>query len=147
LIFIFLGLLFTYGITSSGKTFTIQGRPDAPGVIPRTVDVLFNSISCALAPKCTFKPDKMNGFDVQSEMDALIDRQRKERELEKATRGRGKGKDTDGDFTARCMEDTAVEGVDEDCLYSVFVSYVEIYNNYAFDLLQPDAVAESGCKQ
>ena len=26
--------------------------------------------------------------------------------------------------------------VDEDSLYSVFVSYVEIYNNYVYDLLE-----------
>ena len=28
------------------------------------------------------------------------------------------------------------EGVDEDSQYAIFVSYVEIYNNYAFDLLE-----------
>lgn len=28
------------------------------------------------------------------------------------------------------------QGVDEDSLYSVFVSYVEIYNNYVYDLLE-----------
>lgn len=28
------------------------------------------------------------------------------------------------------------EGVDEDCCYSVFVSYIEIYNNYIYDLLE-----------
>lgn len=28
------------------------------------------------------------------------------------------------------------EGVDEDSSYSVFVSYVEIYNNYIYDLLE-----------
>ena len=27
-------------------------------------------------------------------------------------------------------------GVDEDSLYTVFVSYVEIYNNYVYDLLE-----------
>lgn len=28
------------------------------------------------------------------------------------------------------------ENVDEDCCYSVFVSYIEIYNNYIYDLLE-----------
>lgn len=28
------------------------------------------------------------------------------------------------------------EGVDEDSCYSVFVSYIEIYNNYIYDLLE-----------
>jgi len=37
-------LVFTYGITNSGKTFTIQGNPKNGGILPRTLDVLFNSI-------------------------------------------------------------------------------------------------------
>lgn len=35
------------------------------------------------------------------------------------------------------------DGVDEDSSYSVFVSYIEIYNNYIYDLLedtQEDAI-------
>lgn len=28
------------------------------------------------------------------------------------------------------------ENVDEDCCYSVFVSYIEVYNNYIYDLLE-----------
>ena len=32
------------------------------------------------------------------------------------------------------------EGIDEDSQYTVFVSYVEIYNNYAFDLLEDTPV-------
>lgn len=37
-------LLFTYGATSSGKTFTIQGTKDDPGIVPRALDVLFNTV-------------------------------------------------------------------------------------------------------
>ncbi|CAK8688340.1 unnamed protein product [Clavelina lepadiformis] len=37
-------LIFTYGVTSSGKTYTIQGSPGNEGVMPRAVDVVFNSI-------------------------------------------------------------------------------------------------------
>ena len=38
-------LMFTYGATCSGKTFTIQGETDNPGILPRALDVLFNTIS------------------------------------------------------------------------------------------------------
>ncbi|XP_048577376.1 kinesin-like protein KIF20B isoform X3 [Nematostella vectensis] len=37
-------LVFTYGVTNSGKTYTIQGTAKDGGVLPRTLDVLFNSI-------------------------------------------------------------------------------------------------------
>lgn len=33
-----------------------------------------------------------------------------------------------------------VEEVDEDSVYSVFVSYIEIYNNYMYDLLEEAAI-------
>lgn len=69
------GLLFTYGVTGSGKTFTMTGDPNDVGIMPRCLDVIFNSINSYQAKKFVFKPDKLNGFDVQSDTDALIDRQ------------------------------------------------------------------------
>lgn len=40
------GLLFAYGVTNSGKTYTMQGgsAEGSAGIIPRTLDVVFNSI-------------------------------------------------------------------------------------------------------
>ena len=45
------GLLFAYGITNSGKTYTMTGEPDLPGILPRVMDVLFNSIAEVQAQK------------------------------------------------------------------------------------------------
>ncbi|RWS00982.1 Kinesin-like protein KIF20A, partial [Dinothrombium tinctorium] len=36
-------ILFAYGTTSSGKSYTIRGTPNELGVIPRTIHNLFNS--------------------------------------------------------------------------------------------------------
>jgi kinesin family member 20 len=40
------GLLFAYGVTNSGKTYTMQGgsHGSSAGILPRTMDVLFNSV-------------------------------------------------------------------------------------------------------
>jgi kinesin family member 20 len=40
-------LLFTYGVTNSGKTYTVQGgsKDGSAGILPRTLDVMFNSIA------------------------------------------------------------------------------------------------------
>ncbi|CAF4268292.1 unnamed protein product, partial [Rotaria magnacalcarata] len=35
-------VLFTYGITGSGKTYTMMGPLNNPGLIPRSFDVIFN---------------------------------------------------------------------------------------------------------
>lgn len=37
-------LLFAYGVTSTGKTHTMTGTPQDQGVLPRCLDVIFNSI-------------------------------------------------------------------------------------------------------
>ena len=42
------GLLFAYGNTGSGKTHTMTGHNKNGGLLPRSVDVLFNSISMYL---------------------------------------------------------------------------------------------------
>lgn len=39
-----LGLLFTYGVTGSGKTHTMTGSPGDGGLLPRCLDMIFNSI-------------------------------------------------------------------------------------------------------
>ena len=46
-----LGVLFTYGITGSGKTYTMMGPLNNPGLIPRSFDVIFNSIGSDLGKK------------------------------------------------------------------------------------------------
>lgn len=39
----------------------------------------------------------------------------------------------------RVPENRKVGGVDEDSSYAVFISYIEIYNNFVYDLLEePD---------
>lgn len=45
------GLLFAYGVTNSGKTYTVQGGkgPGEAGLLPRTVDAVFNNIQGKLS--------------------------------------------------------------------------------------------------
>ena len=38
------GLLFNYGVTCSGKTYTMTGSPKAPGFLPRALEMIFSSI-------------------------------------------------------------------------------------------------------
>lgn len=35
------GLFFSYGITGSGKTYTIVGTDEEPGMLPRAIETLF----------------------------------------------------------------------------------------------------------
>lgn len=37
-------LVFAYGVTNSGKTYTVMGTKEEIGLVPRTLDVIFNSV-------------------------------------------------------------------------------------------------------
>ncbi len=65
------GLLFTYGVTGSGKTYTMQGSPSDGGVMSRAIDVIFNSLESRLTSrKYVVESDKLNDFQIQSVADA-----------------------------------------------------------------------------
>lgn len=51
------GLLFTYGVTGSGKTFTMTGEPQNCGILPRCLNIIFKTINDFQAHKYIFKPD------------------------------------------------------------------------------------------
>ncbi|MEQ2237139.1 hypothetical protein ILYODFUR_020104 [Ilyodon furcidens] len=138
------GLLFTYGVTGSGKTFTMTGSPGQGGLLPRSLDMIFNSVGPFQAKKYVFKTDDKNGMEIQCEVDALLERQRRENSLivPKTPSSRQKIDPEIGDML-KPEEAFKADGVDEDSSYSVFVSYIEIYNNYIYDLLeetQEDAI-------
>jgi len=110
--FVVAGLLFMYGVTGSGKTFTMTGSPGQGGLLPRSLDMIFNSIGPYQAKRYVseftfksavdhlfyphnsmlweiciiefllgfqvFKTDDKNGMEVQNEVDALLERQKRE---------------------------------------------------------------------
>ncbi|XP_070763443.1 kinesin-like protein KIF23 [Enoplosus armatus] len=131
------GLLFTYGVTGSGKTFTMTGSPGQGGLLPRSLDMIFNSIGPYQAKRYVFKTDDKNGMEVQSEVDALLERQRRENNLSvpKTSASRQKLDPEIADMI-KPEEAYKTSAVDEDSSYSIFVSYIEIYNNYIYDLLE-----------
>lgn len=125
------GLLFTYGVTGSGKTYTLTGEQNNPGIMPRSIYTIFNSIEQFQAPKYIIKSDRMNGFEIQSDSDALQDRYTELKAASKTSLKKGSGDSK----TTYANDGTKVSGINETNLYAVFVTYVEIYNNIVYDLL------------
>ncbi|EDW50450.1 kinesin-like protein KIF23 [Drosophila sechellia] len=138
-------LLFTYGVTGSGKTYTMTGNLRHRGIMPRCLDVLFRTISDYQAKKFVFKPDKLNGFEILSEEDALLERQH---EMNQRFAGSGRfafrHKDSDPEIASQAsVEPIPLLGLDEDNMYSVFVTYIEIYNNSVYDLLEDSGIQKT----
>lgn len=133
-------LLFTYGVTGSGKTYTMTGDIRHRGVMPRCLDVLFRTISDYQTKKYIFKPDRLNGFEILSETDALLERQQ---EMNQRFAGRAalRRKDSDPEIASQASCDMApLQGIEEDNMYAVFITYVEVYNNSVYDLLEEGGI-------
>ncbi|XP_017909073.1 PREDICTED: kinesin-like protein KIF23 isoform X6 [Capra hircus] len=130
------GLLFTYGVTGSGKTHTMTGSPGEGGLLPRCLHMLFNSIGSFQAKRYVFKSNDRNSMDIQCEVDALLERQKREATPNPKTPSSKRQVDPEFADMINVQEFCKAEEVDEDSVYGVFVSYIEIYNNYIYDLLE-----------
>ncbi|KZO94993.1 kinesin-domain-containing protein [Calocera viscosa TUFC12733] len=115
------GLLFAYGVSGAGKTWTIQGGKgdDDRGLVWRALRSVMGSVK-GLQGEI---PVRIAGKTVIPD--------------EGARESLGSGLDSED-----CVEGTIK--VDRNYTYSVFVSYAEIYNEKVFDLLDPSGTTPSG---
>ncbi|CUA77751.1 Kinesin-like protein KIF20A [Rhizoctonia solani] len=127
------GLVFAYGVTNSGKTYTIQGGngKGEGGLLPRTLDVLFNSID-GLHGENRWRPAKCSSVEKEPNYGSSV----------KSKNGPAVEPDVESLMgeEAADKDDTTVK-VDRNYEYSVFVSYAEIYNEKIFDLLASESLA------
>ncbi|NWZ74717.1 KI20A protein, partial [Poecile atricapillus] len=149
------GLVFTYGVTNAGKTYTIQGTSKDLGILPRSLDVIFNHIRGRHYPKMNFKPYLSN--DVKK----LEDEQVKQEEALK-TAILASLKEVSDQMLLKAMlyvhsyshlflyfllnvsfcseknlvpPDTQRTNMHQRTQASVWISFCEIYNEYVYDLL------------
>ncbi|RUS87490.1 hypothetical protein EGW08_004744, partial [Elysia chlorotica] len=152
-------LIFCYGVTSSGKTYTIQGKAQDAGILPRSLDVLFNSINGKQISNPCVKPEMFNDFVKLSANEVL-----EEQKLKKQTLKLGANDDQTvmslmGDEMESVLSDTAMSSssgiddlladvvnrdreklkvdVEENVQFGVWVSFAEVYNEQVYDLLVP----------
>nr|ANO53999.1 kif20a [Eyprepocnemis plorans] len=52
-------LLFAYGATNAGKTYTIQGTNENPGIIPQSINMIFSALKGRLCNDCRYKPHRL----------------------------------------------------------------------------------------
>lgn len=125
------GLVFTYGVTNSGKSYTVQGGHGAgeAGILPRSMDVIFNSIK-GLESTSDIRPVGLAGV----EQVPVHDGQEHGINPFSLPALSKKVASQASSLPAYEHEDTKVR-VDRNYRYSVWVSYMEVYNEKIFDLL------------
>ncbi|KTF87336.1 hypothetical protein cypCar_00025143, partial [Cyprinus carpio] len=142
-------LVFSYGVTNAGKTYTIQGSPKEPGILPRALEVVFKHIAGRQYEHMDLKPylssdvQKLDSEQLKVEKNAktaLFSLLKEEPEPTKSSRNRSSTSSFNSlSFSSVSYDHTAdsVDGIVEgQCLYSVWVAFYEIYNEHVYDLLQ-----------
>ncbi|KAH7927415.1 kinesin-domain-containing protein [Leucogyrophana mollusca] len=129
------GLLFAYGVTNSGKTYTIQGgnEPDSAGILPRTLDVIFNSVD-GLHSDGRYRPVRLYGVEAADPTDSSalmdVDVSTSEPALAEVLAEHYSNTDPSDVYT-----DPTVLKLDRNYEYSIWLSYAEVYNEKIYDLL------------
>ncbi|KAG7512938.1 kinesin KIF20B isoform X1 [Solea senegalensis] len=141
-------LLFTYGVTNAGKTFTFLGPDADAGILPRSLDLIFNSIDERVFTGTGIKPQRCREFsrlstEQQVEEAAFkrnLFRQLKESERSNVSLLNSTNKTL---LEGASMLGTSVAAEDKISLevpphtkFSVWVSFCEIYNENIHDLLE-----------
>ncbi|XP_042161712.1 kinesin-like protein KIF20B isoform X6 [Oncorhynchus tshawytscha] len=142
-------LVFTYGVTNAGKTFTFLGPETNAGILPRSLNVIFNSIEGRVYNQMTIKPQRCREFirltkDQQSEEATnkrhLFRLLKESDNLKSSTSQTSKTilqGSTLSDIERTVTEDAFSLVVDAHTKFSVWVSFCEIYNENIHDLLEP----------
>ncbi|KAB0794383.1 hypothetical protein PPYR_11222 [Photinus pyralis] len=127
--------LLTYGSSGSGKTFTLQGTPTEPGIVPRALEYFFQTLP-ALPSKPHIKPTPSGGIMKLSSSESAQER------LTVTNLMKHSGDPAQHFRTYSVMQqhlkDNPVGVIDDDISdvhLSVWVSFAEIYNEHVYDLL------------
>ncbi|RXN31630.1 kinesin KIF20A isoform X1 [Labeo rohita] len=142
-------LVFSYGVTNAGKTYTIQGSQKEPGILPRALEVMFKHIGghqyehMDLKPYLSSDVQKLDSDQLKVEKNAkaaLFSSLKEEPEPTRSSRNSSTSSSVGSlSFSSVSYDHTAdsVDGmVERPCLYSVWVAFYEIYNEHVYDLLQ-----------
>ncbi|XP_049418949.1 kinesin-like protein KIF20B [Epinephelus fuscoguttatus] len=141
-------LVFTYGVTNAGKTFTFLGPDHDSGLLPRSLSVIFNSVEGRLYGRTDLKPQRCRDFSRLTPDQQAAESSSKRnllRLFKESDRSQMSGRSTflDGSSLSTDSSVNSVSEADSFCLdvdsnirFSVWVSFCEIYNDNIHDLLE-----------
>ncbi|XP_053093610.1 kinesin-like protein KIF20B isoform X2 [Pangasianodon hypophthalmus] len=141
-------LVFTYGVTNAGKTFTFLGPEHDVGILPRSLNMIFSSLEGRIFTQTSVKPHRCQDvlkLSKEQQVEENIskrhllrllrenDTQKNTSSLSSSSRSEGSDlADPDSSVSDRSFSVDA----DPHTRFSVWVSFCEIYNENIHDLLE-----------
>ncbi|KAM7370122.1 hypothetical protein PAMP_011402 [Pampus punctatissimus] len=150
-------LIFSYGVTNAGKTFTIQGTPKEPGILPRVLDATFQFSGGRRYEAMDLKPYLRNDAQYldpdqvkqeRSAKAAIFALFKEEYDPNRASGGsESLSCSSNGSSSSSLSYDQTVLGSDPtdagSSQFALWVAFFEIYNECVYDLLQPSLCSKS----
>lgn len=143
-------LIFTYGLTNSGKTYTFRGTEENIGILPRTLNVLFANLQEKLYAKMNLKPHRSREYlrlSPDQEKEEVMTKSALLRQIKEVVMHNDSGDTLYGSFTNSLnipeLEESLKDyeqsslNMDNNIKFSVWVSFFEIYNECIYDLFAP----------
>ncbi|XP_010132581.1 PREDICTED: kinesin-like protein KIF20B [Buceros rhinoceros silvestris] len=136
-------LIFTYGVTNAGKTYTFQGTEDDVGILPRTLDMLFRSVQGKLYTAMDLKPHRCRDYikltkdQVREETSIKNSLLRLTKEVDHQNSADSKAPFDSKDLGELLDLEESSTTAKNYMMFSVWVSFFEIYNECFYDLLIP----------
>ncbi|XP_062070434.1 kinesin-like protein KIF20B isoform X2 [Lepus europaeus] len=133
-------LIFTYGLTNSGKTYTFRGTEENVGILPRTLNVLFANLQEKLYTKMNLKPHRSREYlrlSPDQEKEEVMTKSALLRQIKEVVMH------NDSCDTLYELEESLKDceqsslNMDNNIKFSVWVSFFEIYNECIYDLFVP----------
>lgn len=141
-------LIFAYGVTNAGKTYTVLGTNGEPGLVPRLIDVVLCALhrhspdsfqapsqpppaTSAPAPRPPVRANKL-AASVHGDLEYSVS----EVSYSAPSSDAGSSSSSSSSPTAtEAMATAAGEALDPASSYALFASYLEVYNENVYDLL------------
>lgn len=125
-------LIFAYGVTSSGKSFTINGSSENPGIIPRSIDYIFTQLSPELL-LLEYNLVPLNG----DQYSVSIANEQVHFDPVQHVANKRKYLTTVADWAkrTRTIRSRSSNLILHNRRFAIFITFVEVYNNYVYDLL------------
>uniref|UniRef100_UPI00358F0238 kinesin-like protein KIF20A n=1 Tax=Myxine glutinosa TaxID=7769 RepID=UPI00358F0238 len=132
-------LIFAYGVTNSGKTYTIQGPARDPGLLPRALSTLFSALAGRHSASCDLRPC---GAGEVRQTEAH------EAQQDVTVTNELFGSEIDPSLSTGCnstptllteSRDIAEAALPANCSFAVWISFCEIYNETVYELLEAPA--------
>ncbi|KAI4806814.1 hypothetical protein KUCAC02_017612 [Chaenocephalus aceratus] len=133
-------LLFSYGVTNAGKTYTIQGTPKQPGILPRVLDATFQYIEGHLYDGMDLKPYLRN--DAQYlEPDQVKQEKSAKAAIFASVKEECEPLRSSGLESCSALTSNPTEA--DSSQFALWVAFFEIYNESVYDLLQASLCSKS----